>query len=288
MAERKRSWLKGCLIGCGAIVFLAIIVVGGCIGVMVKRTGEGFDTAAEARETLEAQHGDPTSFVPWADGRVPADRIETFADIQEATLGARTALANAFAGLPMTPERARELEDQQGMEKVRSILSVVRSGVGLGRSIGKVAEARNVALVEHGMGMGEYTYLHNVVYGGWLVGEDGELLSGIPAEVEREIAQSMSVVGNRRVRELLRTQLASQLDAARQGTVEPEWLAELEAEHARLEEESRGLPWSAGIPERTQDSIELYRGRLEESYVPIASMFEVLIVKKKGFSYEME
>ena len=80
------NWLKTSLAGCGCGCLVLFIVIGvvsarGCVA--AKNMAVGFQQAAQTREQIEGRFGEPGDFVPWPDGVVPAERIETFLTVRD-------------------------------------------------------------------------------------------------------------------------------------------------------------------------------------------------------------
>jgi hypothetical protein len=170
MAKPKSSWLKGCGIGCGVAIGLIILLsVGGSI-VMMKP----FFDAVEIRETLVERHGGVNDFTPWPDGGIPADRLDAFLHVRQALLDHCAKIRATDAGI----EAMDRLDDQEKLG-AREILGAFgeasKSVFGMGTVMGRFFHARNAALLEVDMSLGEYTYIYALAYGPMIVGtETGE------------------------------------------------------------------------------------------------------------------
>ena len=149
-----KHWLIGCGVGCGVIV-LFVIALGLAGGVWLKRSTTGFENAVQTRGDLEERFGQPGEFTPPADGAVPAERMEAFLAVREATAEPRQRLAKSFGGIPLSEEKARELDEQRGVEKARSVFGILGSAFGLVSGIGDFSEARKRALLDAEMGICE-------------------------------------------------------------------------------------------------------------------------------------
>nr|MBC8424530.1 hypothetical protein [bacterium] len=156
------SWLKGCGIGCGLLVILAIVgSIGGGLALM-----KPFKDAADKREVLDETYGAQEDYRPPLDGVVARDRMEVF-------LAVRTELMEHCAGFEGVFEQFRrmdELEEEEasGGTMFREVLKTVGKAFGLAGKLGRLAGARNESLAEHGMGLGEYSYIYAVSYYAWL------------------------------------------------------------------------------------------------------------------------
>jgi hypothetical protein len=196
----------------------------------------------------------------------------------------------------MSEAQARELEAKGSMEKLRSVFGIVGSALDLGRSVADFYGARSQALVDAGMGLGEYMYLYVLSYGVWLGHPLEETPVPVPvqAEAERPESRERHETWNKdtldTLREDLRTMLKNQLAARSTGSAEAG--AEdraLAAEIGRMEHDPARWPWQDGLPQPIAAAFEPYRARLEASYDAQTNMFELMRSEKKGqFQYEVK
>lgn len=270
-----RHWVMGCGIGCGIILLLVIgLFVAG--GMWVKDMTHEFEGAVDLRAQLEERYGARDEFTPPPDGAVPADRMQAFLAVREATTAPRLAMVDFFDSLPDTREEAEALEAQEGMQKAKSIFGIVGSAFGLGKQIGVFFEARNRALLENDMGMGEYSYLYVLAYRSWL-GHD---------ETENRDRDKINISGfdrgsDRELKRDLARMLASQLEALGEDA-DSGWRRILADEVAAMQQDRERLPWQDSVPAAIAASLEPYREALESSYAPTANGFELLRNKKQG------
>jgi hypothetical protein len=291
-----RHWLIGCGLGCGAIL-LVIVGLGVASTLFVRDTVEGFNEAVETRAQLDEQFGAVDEFTPAPDGAIAADRLETFLAIREATSPARDAIVAAFAEIPMSEEQARELESAPFFEKMRSIFGIVGSAAGLGGDLGDFFDARNRAMLDAGMGMGEYTYIYVVAYYSWLghspddapenaqVGTDS---GSVTIRRDDAIPTGLGGISSHRIRRDVIAILRSQLDALGEDA-DPAWRERLTDEIDTLEENAGRVPWRGEVPDSIAASLEPFRDRLEAAYDPMTNSFELLRNKRRGrFSIQAE
>lgn len=276
MEKSTQYWLWGCGCGCALVlVGIGLLLAGGAW--FVRDTTRGFEEAIESRAVLEERFGETEDFVPPPDA-VAAERIEAFLAVREATAPAAEKLAGAFAALP-GPEEAEELDAKPFLEKMREVAGITRSAVGLGADIGNFFEARNRALLDQGMGLGEYSYLYVVAYYGLLGHDARDSMEDVP----------MPNVAARRLSGELRSMLHHQLDSLPAEEAPDGWRERLAAELATLEEEPRRLPWADGLPEPIAASLEPFRERLEASYRADTNPFELGRNRRRGrFSIQAE
>lgn len=277
MADKGSAWLKGCGIGCGVLVLLAIAVV--VLGtVWIRGSVKEFDSAIETREALEARFGQVGEYVPWPDGSVPPDRMEAFLAVRDATAPSRARFDEFFSMIPDTEEEQRELDSGSALDKLRFGLKMGRSGAGLAGNISEFFQARNRALAEMEMGLGEYTYIFVTAYYGWL-GHDPGHQPGQDPDGSR--ASRTGRWEHPRVRRDYLEQLRNQLDSVSAETSDR--ASTLAAEIESMESDPRRLPWAEGLPEPVRTSLEPYRERLEASYSPDTNAFELAISEKRGW-----
>jgi hypothetical protein len=282
----KRNWLVGCGIGCGLMLLAGIAIPAACV-MFFRGTMQDLEQADASREALEEQFGAAEEFVPWPDGTVPADRVEAFLRVREATQPARASLGERFNQLAAAAGEAEKVEQQGVLEKLRFGLGMAKTGMGMAPDIGAFFDTRNAALLEAGMGLGEYTYLYTLSYYALLEHSPdegpGDKLEQSPVDVDTGIN-----AGSGRVRRELREMLQHQL-AALPAEADPHWREALTAEVAALAGERRRLPWQTGLPHALQASLEPYRERLAATYDPATNPLELARNEKRGpFSYTVD
>lgn len=163
MAGKTRKWLIGCGIGCAGLV---VLTIGGPV-VLGLFLMPPLDRAIDAQKELAAALGAPGDYAPPA-GPVAPDRIEAFLAVRRAVLPH----CAAFEEFTRNMGRMDELDsrsDRPGTgEILRAVGGLTGSVLGLVGDIGKLNEARNRALLEQRMGLGEYTWIYVLAYHSWL------------------------------------------------------------------------------------------------------------------------
>ena len=289
MAEKSSGWLWGCGLGCAAAALITVALA--FMGFrFVHRTNAPFDAAIETRETLDEQFGASDAYVPPPDGVVAPERMEAFLAVRRATAPARERLAGSWAAIPLSPAAAREIESQDFGEKMRSVLRITRSGIGIGARMGALYAARNRALLDAKMGLGEYTYVYVLAYYSWLGHSPADGPQNAGPEGEAEFGPRMGNVFIERIRRdllaMLRHQLAALEESGRGDGALREALA---GEIAAMEADRRRLPWQDGVPPQVAAGLEPYRERLEATYDPVTNAFELGRNRRRGrFSVEPE
>jgi len=278
-SSSTKKWLIGCGIGCGVVIVIAALLITGGV-LYVRNLVKGFEDSEALLETLTEKYGRITEFTPYPEGRIPAVRIERFLEAREATREQRDEIERSIALLD---------EDQEiDMESGGNIFQKIKLGFGLIPQIAGYFKARNQALLDAGMGMGEYYYLYSIIYFAWL---DKPLLDGPPIsfgtrdeeiriedwddEEAREVQRDLS---RRRIHRMLLPMLQNQYDRLAEGSpaqFSQDWREALEAELEAMEEDRYRLPWEDGLPEVTTASLKPYRTRLESSYSRLMNAIEI-------------
>lgn len=272
MSESSGQWLKGCAFGCGGLVVLCVLMI---VGMSVSMRS-AFDDAHEDRKALVEQFGEDDAFVPAIDGSVAAPRVEAF-------LAVREALAGVHAEIEAVDREMAELESIEDGEEppLREALPMVfrltRSMMGLPWIFGEIERTRNRALVENGMGLGEYSYIFVMAYHDQIVDPS-----------EEAVLFSSSAAGAR-VRAELRGMVERQLLAA-EAEVPPDesLVTALAAEIEALDADAARILWQDGLPEPIAASFVGYRDRLDAAYSTAAAEFELLNSSIEGGGLRIE
>jgi len=262
------GWLKSCAIGCGVFTVVSIMLMIGC-GVSFMRP---FKDAVGVREELEAEYGTQEDYRPSIDGVIAPDRIEAFLGVREALRGECEVIGEIFGYF----EKMEEMDEtSSGGEKVSMVLGAARHVFQMPRAIGGYAGVRNTALLEQGMGLGEYTFIYVLSY-----------YSMLQKDVIAEDLKINDENTSDRVRRTLREMLRHQLEDLRAAGSDPDFEITLRDEIIRLDENDNALPWQNGLPPATLASIEPFRTRIDTLWCAPASPFALSINRQgnKGFS----
>jgi hypothetical protein len=272
VSESPGQWLKGCAFGCGGLAALVVLL----IVAMSLSMRSAFRDAHVDRVILEDRFGGQDAFTPAIDGTVAEDRVAAF-------LTVRQALAEVHAEVEDVDREMGDFDSlaDEGEPKLRVALPAVfrltKSMMGLPWIFGEIERVRNRALVEAGMGLGEYTYIFVVAYHDFLVAPSSEvnLFSGSPA--------------NRRVRADLQGMIRRQLAAATsERGEEDELVAALAAEVDALQADDRRLPWQDGLPQAVADCFARDRDRLDATYSAASAEFDLLNSSIEGGGFRIE
>lgn len=287
----RRGWLKGCGIGCG-VVLLVLIVIGTASVFYLKETFRGIQEATESYEELIAREGGIEEYLPPAGGAVPDSRLVLFLSVRESLRPAQDDLAALFADFP--PGDAVRDEEGSFVDAMR----IVGAVAGMITPIGEYCARRNEALMQAGMGLGEYFYIYTIAYHSWLghSPEDGPVVTkgccpgSAEGRRERLFDGEDATFGPEKVRRrhrryaltLLRNQLGSLADAGASPDAAA-WRRRLETEISRFETNPRHVPWEEGLPEPIEASLAPYRDRLEATYDAATNCFELPLLENEGW-----
>lgn len=266
MSDESKGYLKGCLIGCGVAVLLAIIVpiVGGLMMI------GPFRYAIDTREEIEERFGDESAFTPSVDGSIPADRLEAFLEVRNAIAKVSSKLEAASAQM----RRMDEFDDQEEVSRTEVLgeaFKTTKAAFGIGPAMGELFHARNQALLEAEMNLGEYTYIYTMAYHQRLIEDEdwGELFDDSPV--------------NRRVRRLLVEILGNQLAAIQGAGTDSEAADLLERQISALDDYDISVPYEEqGLPPSISRSIAPYRSRLDELFFPATAGLDLSKNKSHG------
>ncbi len=284
-SNTTKKWLLGCGIGCGAILVIAALLVTGAF-FFVRNLVEGFQDSEELLETLTERYGRITEFCPQPEGAIPADRIEAFIQARKATDEIREKVTRTIS---LLEDKGEELD----IEKSGNVFQKLKMGLGLIPQIADFFKARNQALLDVGMGMGEYYYIYAIVYFAWLEKPlaDGSSFSVTGGNEEfrfqgEEDEESLEVrrdIALRRFRRMLLPMLRNQYEKLKAGTypeASEEWKSALGAEIAAMDSDRYRMAWQDGLPSVISVSLEPYRGALEASYNRLLNAIEISLEQR--------
>jgi len=281
------KWLIGCGIGCGVIVLIVVILaISGFF--FVKNIVQEFEEAETLMETLTERYGQIKDFCPEPDGTIKPEQMETFLAVREAMAPVREKLEMSFDVL------ARETRGGQMEEPPPSVFTKIKTGIELAPLIGELYRSRTQALLDAGMGMGEYYYIYVVSYYSWLgkspadspgvrVGDQDERRGVVVWDDEEDEEESLE----RRLRRLHRQilpMLHNQYEKLTEGGVSgvgEAWRKKLGAEIEAMESDRFRLLWQDGLPKVLEDSLKPYRSRLEASYSKTLNPFEIAYIQRR-------
>ncbi|MBN1272080.1 MAG: hypothetical protein JXB26_07380 [Candidatus Aminicenantes bacterium] len=277
-SDSKKKWLLGCGIGCGAVlIIIVILVVTGAL--YIKGLVQGFKEADVLMDRIIETYGDVEEYCPEPDGSISPKKLEVFLSVRETFKPAMMEIEQALEEMT----RGRKTGDVEVKVPKKNVFKMIGLGFGLIPKLADFIKVRNQALLDEGMGMGEYFYLYVTVYYSWL-GKDLDAGPNIQIhdedvqwedEGDDEFRRDMLI---HRIHRLIFPMLRNQLEKLRameRSTVDEEWLSSLEKEVNALQENRYRLPWQDGLPAVTKKSLEPFRRRLEDSYNPMTHSLEL-------------
>lgn len=277
MASTATKWLIGCGVGCLIVVMIvAALIFGGVL--FVRGFVEEAQRAESTSDALEERFGEVRDYRPAPGGAIPAGRIETFLAVRETVAPARAEMERIFATLGGPAGGETD-------ESARGVFSKVRAGFGLIPRILEYFAERNDALLQHGMGLGEYYYIYSVAYYSWLEKSPAD---GPPFRLEGQSSGNWRIESGewesesgwqrdevredrierltQRANRLITPMLRHQLEELEAGEYDETWRDALAQEIEALERDRDRLPWADGAPGVITASLEPFRDALEKSY----------------------
>jgi hypothetical protein len=256
-----KSWRKGC--GYAAASFLFFVGVTGFLALRPVRE------AKLVEQKLTDRFGEVPAWSPTPDGSVPSNRIEAFIAVRER-------LREPCVRFEGNRDRVEELGRMEEGGKISSdgLLDGFKAALNFGPAFLHLMRSRNEALLEEGMGLGEYSYIYVVAY--------GDRLSPLISETEGE-----SLFRPRTKRELtqiLHNQLEV-LDAPGSEDGHGDLRLVVQEEIVALESGAHTYPWQAGLPPLIEASLEPYTERLDRLFCEAAVSFELRQKNKRPLGF---
>lgn len=238
-------------------------------------------------DTLVEQYGQIQEYCPSPDGEIKPQHLEAFLAVREAIVPVREELEMSFRIL-------QDIDDKETSEEERrGVIKKITTGFGMISQISDFHKTRIQALLDSGMGMGEYYYIYTVVYYSWLEksvldghdiqirGEDeGFRFNDWQDQESEEIRRDMTLRWLHRIfLPMLHNQHEKLIEGDFRG-ISKQWREALEAEIEAMELNRYRLVWQDGLPEVTRRSLEPFRGRLEASYSPLTNGVEMALERR--------
>jgi hypothetical protein len=285
MSNTTTKVLAGCGVGC--LLFVVAIAGLGWMGYRWARTAvEVVENAERTERRLEADFGSTRDYRPPIGGRPAEDRLQAFVVVRERTAEQRRALA----------ESVESMAPAEGEGRVIGGLRAAKAGIDMAPRILELINARNEALLEVGMGIGEYTWIYWLAFHAWLGHPTGDSLFDEIMEVrsasEGSVRMHIDGMDPEELTRELRLDIEAMLRSLEEGlAAEPERIelkklvtAELEAMAA----DRKRMPWQEGLPEEFTAGLGPYRNRLEETYSTATNPFELLEIDAGPHSLTVE
>jgi hypothetical protein len=262
---------KGCAIGCGVLLVGTILLaIAGTLSMI-----RPFRHALEDRATLEQRFGPQDAYTPSPDGAVAPERLRAFLTVRRALWPVCEEFQNTATAL----RQLEALDDQQDVSRIDAIRQAWRvtgQMMGMGSRMGRLFEIRNQALVDAGMGLGEYSYIYVIAYHYQLVHSTADTILFEDRPVNPRIGAALRAMLHRQ---------RSDLEAAG-GPSRPVEVLGIELQ--RLEQDPDRLPWQDGLPASIEDSVRPYRDELASVFCPPITELELRQNTRRGLATEIE
>jgi hypothetical protein len=261
---QDRSKLTWRLVTIAAVLFLLLSGV----WFLISSTSE----SKQLEQEVNDRFGWAEQYVPVADGFVPPDRLERFIRVRQAVQPACRDYQEVLDGI--IGLAAIETDpDVSGSEAATRGIKGFKSVFKTGPVMLQFMDARNSALVQEEMGLGEYIYLYLAVY--------SKQLANVASSPYSEMEESRI---SERVREEFIQILGNQVSALGSAGQDPV-RALLEEEIETLEESPDSAPWPRGPLPNTRNSLAPYQDQLASLYCDGVVAIE-LLQKNRGFSFK--
>lgn len=279
-----KKWLLGCGIGCGVvIVILVALGVGGFF--FVKNIVEGFKDTEAIMSTLTEKYGRIKDYCPDPEGAIRAGRMEAFLEARDIVAPIREEIGGSLSILSEA-RRGEEIE----VKTPKNVFKMLKLGFGIIPQIADFFKIRNLALLDIGMGMGEYYYIYIISYYSWLGNpvEDGPDFQLIYQEEEdyldeEEMLEARSDRMLRRLHRMILPMLHNQYNKLIEGgsvRILDKWQEALATEIEEMDSDQYRLPWQDGLPDVIKASLQPFKERLEASYSSMTNPLEVALEQR--------
>jgi len=267
-SSAKKSKRPGCLIIALAVVFVAVS------GIYFSTAG--IRDAKRLEQTLIDRYDWANNYTPSPDGAIPPQRVKNFIKVRQA-VQARChdyqAVMDSIANLDKIdsdPDATASEAASTGMEGFKSAFSA-------GPKMVEFSNARNQALLDEEMGIGEYIYIYLAAYGQQLASESDSPYSGMEEA-------HLSPRARREFIQILNNQLAA-IEASGEQASNADLAAHLRQEIEALETGARLSPWPDGAVGAAAESLAPYQQQLDGLYCSGLVKLE-LLQKNRGFRFE--
>jgi hypothetical protein len=250
MAKINHPAAKGCAIAAALIVGVPLLVV----AVVGVQTWAPLHEAGQALDELDRSLGDRSVYVPAPSGEIPAERMELFLELRASLVSACEDYGTVRKGFDSVA--ALETKESGDLNDVGDVAKDLGgASLSITPFLARFFKQRNDALLAVSMGLSEYSYIFAVAYHDNIqspqtfdeIFSNGEAVSP---------AASLELKGC----------LARQLVAAGQAEGNNYFLAVLEEELWKMEEDPGRLIWQDGLPEAVAASVRPHREQLDRLF----------------------
>jgi len=160
--------LKKLLIGCGVVAALGILLIIGGTWMLARWAKSKFPDTARieaVQEDLKLRFGDRDAFVPAAS--LDPARLEIFLSVRDSLVSRGAVVGDDIEHLARIGKQAEDKE-RSTLDRILQGTSVARGGIALATRAMDYTRRRGQALLDAGMGDGEYGYLFALTYFSYL------------------------------------------------------------------------------------------------------------------------
>jgi len=266
MKNSKRNGWR--LLAMGTVIFF----IGTGIYFYSVTVGE----SKKLEQTLIERHGWADRYTPPVDGVLLPARLESFIRVREAVQD-NCVVFHKILDDVIGLEALEADKDMPAGEKASKSLDSFKSMFSIAPGFLEFMDARNQALLNEQMGLGEYIYIYLAAYGEQLA----EDTNSVYADMEEA---HISPRSRSEFTQMLLNQ-ANALEATGTGIEKTALIGELRGEAEALDSGAQASPWPNGPPERTAESLLPFRNQLSELYCTGIVKTE-LMQKNRGLSLE--
>ncbi len=276
----KGKWKKGCGVGCAVVAVLVFIAIGS-VTYFVRQMSAEYKAVGRSETELIETFGKVAAYVPDNSGLPRAERVQVFIEVRGAQEEWRLNVSLAF-------EKFLVNKQDQESGGITHFWKLMRAATDMAPSLAGLWSSRNQALLDHGMGPGEYSYLYCLAYYSYLGYDPGDGAqdsdldfgqsggTGLNVSVEGEMTEAeRKDAAWSRVHDLM----LPLLEAADQpGASDAQWLDDLGEELELLRASPLRYPWREGAPRSLAEVFRPFRRDLELQYNlavnPVELIFE--------------
>ena len=266
--EKTKSKRKGRLI---VILTICFVIASG-----IYFLTAGVRDAKRIEQTLIDRFNWADQYTPSIDGSIAAQRIEAFIRVREA-LQADCADYQAVLTSISYLDKLETDQESSSSEKASNGFQALKSAFGAGPRMVRFSTTRNQALLDEGMGLGEYLYIYLATYAEQLAAESKSVFSGMDEAYISDRAR-------KEFTQILTNQLLA-LQASGIQSSYPGLETDLQAEIEALKNGSHTSPWPNGPAGKAGESLSPYQEHLAGLYCAGIVKIE-LLQKNRGFNLD--
>lgn len=278
--------MKKVLIGCGIAAGVVFVVGAGTMTwlfLSVKGSMPDTERAERFEQELAERYPSAAEYVPRSDGQLVDEvQLERFTQLRQDLRLPQTRAAGSLDDL--TGRFGQDFEDGSGWHKFKTVLGSVKGGVDLAGNMVEYVTVRDSLLLDHEMGLGEFTYLNALVLFSWLEWDPVANFDQNPAVSGDEQLEEASAEVLGSARRVFRDQLRRMTDAlaevADPSPAQAELLARLESEFDHGSTGREGFPLRGNLDAETLALLERFGFELRAS---LPQTFGEVVVEGANF-----